>query len=132
MGCNMQKNIPIKIISKIYLDNNTSFSININKHSLFKFKISNNNLISNVNKNKNYNNILTSKQWQNIIDYLSFTDLKEVGKINRKFNNFCKCSKILIKFFKKIEEKSIYVESKNSFDSFSQLQIKINDINKIL
>ena len=122
MGCNMQRNIPIKIISKIYLDHDATFSIKTNKHSCIQLRFSDNNLVSNVNKNKNFNHLLSSKQWQKIIDYLSFNDLKEVGKINRKFNNFCKCSKILIKFFKKIEEKSIYVESKRTFDSFCQLQ----------
>ena len=122
MGCNMKRNIPIKINSKIYYDNNTSLSIKSTNYSVTNYRLSNNNLKRNENKKKNYNQILTSNQWQKIIDYLSFNDLKEVGKINRKFNIYCKCSKILIKFFKKIEEKSIYVESKRTFDSFCQLQ----------
>ena len=39
--------------------------------------------------------------WVKIIDFLSYKDLKEVGKINRNFNRLVKTNNVLVKFFKK-------------------------------
>lgn len=44
---------------------------------------------------------LNSNSLLNIIDYMSFVELKEIGKINRLFNYLAKQNTILIKFFKK-------------------------------
>lgn len=38
-----------------------------------------------------------------IIDFLSYSDLKEVGKTTKYFNSMCKQYQILTKFFKKKE-----------------------------
>ena len=114
MGCNFSNSSNIKIISKI-----TSA-----KTSFYDFE--NKNLIHIHNKNKNnhyyhsYNNRITFNLWKKVIDFLPFQDLKEVGKINRKFNIICKNENILVKFFKKIND-SYYFEKK-TFDSFSQLR----------
>ena len=42
---------------------------------------------------------ISSNNWINILDYLSFTDLKESGKVCKKFNIISKKHQILIKFF---------------------------------
>ena len=37
-------------------------------------------------KGKNYVNDINEKAWKNIISFMSFCDLKEVGKVNKLFN----------------------------------------------
>lgn len=51
-------------------------------------------------KGKNYVNDINEKAWKNIISFMSFCDLKEVGKVNKLFNLLSKQDDILIKFFK--------------------------------
>lgn len=48
-----------------------------------------------------------------ILDYMSFVEIKEIGKLNRLFNNLAKQNTILIKFFKK------KITPKHQIDSFS-------------
>ena len=50
---------------------------------------------------KNMSHRLTLGLWTNIIDYLSYNEIKEIGKINKTFNRIVKQNEILIKFFKK-------------------------------
>ena len=50
---------------------------------------------------KNMSHRLTLGLWVKIIDYLSFNEIKEIGKINKTFNRVVKQNEILIKFFKK-------------------------------
>ena len=66
---------------------------------------------------------ISRKSWMNILDYLSFKDLKEIGKVNRKLNSLSKSSEILLKFFKKkcdILNGSTKIIQKNSFCMISQ------------
>ena len=73
---------------------------------------------------------ISQKTWINIIDYLNYSELKEVGKINRAFNYLARQNKILIKFFKKKNDQPRQmvgrniniIYSKKIFDSFCLLQ----------
>ena len=61
--------------------------------------------------------------WVKVIDFLSYNELKEVGKVNRKFNMLVKNNNVLVKFFKKKNtEYDNIIDNIISFDSFSQLQ----------
>lgn len=51
-------------------------------------------------KEKDYVYDINEKAWKNIISFMSFCDLKEVGKVNKLFNLLSKQDDILIKFFK--------------------------------
>lgn len=51
----------------------------------------------------------------NIIDYLNFVELKEVGKVSKVFNYLSKQNEILIKFFKRKE----IIIKKTQIDSFT-------------
>ena len=63
--------------------------------------------------------LLTRSSWMNILDYMKFTELKEIGKVNRFFNSMTKSSDILIKFFQKKKDiSSYYNESTSNFSSF--------------
>ena len=114
MGCNAHRKSRLIVISNVNFDQNTCYSFSINEKINNRIRF----------QNKNYFNKLTPNQCKKVLDYLSYQDLKEVGKINRKFNKYCKSSHLLIKFFKKIEEKSFVYNEYKSIDSFSQLQLK--------
>ena len=131
MGCTAQKNDKIIIVSRISNSNlsstgawkkNNRFSIELDLIQKRKFSLKN-----------QYLNSITNILWLKVIDYLSYKELKEVGKINRKFNKLVKNNNVLLKFFKKIN--SIYSRNINknenllSFDTFSQLQRNSTDIN---
>ena len=132
MGCTAQKNDKIIIVSRIsnsnlsstgaWKKNNNRFSIELDLIQRHKFSLKN-----------QYLNSITNILWLKVIDYLSYKELKEVGKINRKFNKLVKNNNVLLKFFKKIN--SIYSRNINknenllSFDTFSQLQRNSTDIN---
>ena len=131
MGCTAQKNDKIIIVSRISNSNlsstgawkkNNRFSIELDLIQRHKFSLKN-----------QYLNSITNILWLKVIDYLSYKELKEVGKINRKFNKLVKNNNVLLKFFKKIN--SIYSRNINkndnilSFDTFSQLQRNSIDIN---
>ena len=131
MGCTAQKNDKIIIVSRISNSNlsstgawkkNNRFSIELDLIQKSKFSLKN-----------QYLNSITNILWLKVIDYLSYKELKEVGKINRKFNKLVKNNNVLLKFFKKIN--SIYSRNINkndnllSFDTFSQLQRNSTDIN---
>ena len=131
MGCTAQKNDKIIIVSRISNSNlsstgawkkNNLFSIELDLIQRHKFSLKN-----------QYLNSITNILWLKVIDYLSYKELKEVGKINRKFNKLVKNNNVLLKFFKKIN--SIYSRNINknenllSFDTFSQLQRNSTDIN---
>ena len=54
--------------------------------------------------NKNINDkaqASTQRSWLNVLDYLNYSELKEVGRTSRLFNYLVRQNKILIKFFKK-------------------------------
>jgi hypothetical protein len=80
--------------------------------------------LTNVSKttfyyNHDFQNIIVIKNWKKILDFLSYQDLKEVGKVNKKLNSLVKSNEILLKFFKNKEDDISY---NKSFDSFSQLK----------
>ena len=85
MGCTAQKNDKIIIVSRISNSNlsstgawkkNNRFSIELDLIQRHKFSLKN-----------QYLNSITNILWLKVIDYLSYKELKEVGKINRKFIN---------------------------------------------
>ena len=66
---------------------------------------------------------ISRQSWINILDYLYFKDLKEIGKVNRQLNSLSKSSEILLKFFKKkcdILNGSTKIIQKNSFCMISE------------
>ena len=117
MGCIQQnKSININPIS-----NKNTNKKNINIKNFNKYNININN-IQKFNKKfeKNFNfeseipiiDKITNKKWLKILDYLNYNDLKEVGKVNKFFNNNVKNKDILLKFFQK--RKSLHsIESSN-------------------
>lgn len=115
MGCNMinQKFIQVK---SNYLDINSTNVTNKN----FPINITYISKKSQYLNYKKYQNIISKKSWKNILDFLPYQDLKETGKVNRKFNEICKCNEILLKFFKK-KDNDLYIYIRH-YDSFSQLQ----------
>lgn len=44
---------------------------------------------------------ISKSNWLHILDYLHFSELREISKVNKQFNQQVKTTKILIKFFKK-------------------------------
>ena len=63
--------------------------------------------------------------WLNIIDYLNYTDIKEVGKTNKMFNYLVRQNRVLIKFFKrkKTNRKNIKEENRKvALETFANLQ----------
>ena len=126
MGCKIPKCSDIKVISKTFSEK-TLGSPRIKSYKIFsdkdKFPISEKGF-------KSYNNKITPNLWKKVFDFLPYQDLKEVGKVNRKFNIKCKSYTILLKFFQNKDDCYDYNTSikKKSFDSLSQLQIS-NDSN---
>jgi hypothetical protein len=126
MGCKIPKCSDIKVISKTFSEK-TLGSPRIKSYKIFsdkdKFQISEKGF-------KSYNNKITPNLWKKVFDFLPYQDLKEVGKVNRKFNIKCKSYTILLKFFQNKDDYYDYNTSikKKSFDSLSQLQIS-NDSN---
>lgn len=122
MGCNMQKG-EIIINSITSNSNNSSKETNI-KSTCFSFEPNSlKKTFFNFNKKIIYNNLITKMLWVKVIDFLSYNELKEVGKVNRKFNMLVKNNNVLVKFFKKKNtEYDNVIDNIISFDSFSQLQ----------
>ena len=103
--------------------NNSSKETNI-KSTCFSFEPNSlQKTFFNYNKKIIYNNLITKMLWVKVIDFLSYNELKEVGKVNRKFNMLVKNNEVLVKFFKKKNtEYDNVIDNIISFDSFSQLQ----------
>ena len=53
------------------------------------------------NKSKNVINRITTSSWEHIVGYLSYSELRELGKTTKYFNFMSKDHKILIKFFQR-------------------------------
>lgn len=51
---------------------------------------------------------ITKLCWTNVIDFLNYSEVKEIGKVNRAFNKIAKQDNILIKFFKKKSNEILY------------------------
>ena len=52
--------------------------------------------------------------WKKIINFLSYNDLKEIGKTNKSLNIISKHNEILIKFFKKRIKNSTILTAENT------------------
>ena len=77
---------------------------------------------------------ISLQMWINILNYLTFNELKKTGKVNKFFNQTVKRKEILVKFFKKRDNEIIEYNDKknieniylhtiiNNFISFSFLQ----------
>jgi hypothetical protein len=140
MGC-IQQNKSININQ--YSNNNILIkkALNNKKNNNKKYKNFNNNLnnIQNYNK-KNLNfeleipiiDKITNNKWLKILDYLNYNDLKEVGKVNKFFNNNVKNKDILLKFFQKRETNysidSSILENKPTLYTTNQIHFKKNDL----
>ena len=68
-------------------------TITNNKTNVIKYKM--------VSSRKHPLKHISKSNWLNVLDYLQFNELREVGKVNKQFNKQVKNAKILIKFFKK-------------------------------
>ncbi len=104
----MQKEKPILIYSKIKKNENISIKIippEIIQKNKILHKISQNN-------------------WLKILNFLSFSDLKELGKVNRIFNYYVKQKEILVKFFRRT--KSTCTDN----SSIKKYQNRNSDFNK--
>ena len=107
--------------------NNVNFSF-LESVSIMKF-YDKSNLIVNSKIEK-----ISLQMWINILNYLTFNELKETGKVNKFFNQNVKRKEILVKFFKKRDNEIIEYNDKknieniylhtiiNNFISFSILQ----------
>ena len=107
--------------------NNVNFSF-LESVSIMKF-YDKSNLIVNSKIEK-----ISLQMWINILNYLTFNELKEAGKVNKFFNQNVKRKEILVKFFKKRDNEIIEYNDKknieniylhtiiNNFISFSILQ----------
>ena len=112
------------IINSITSNSNNSVKETNIKSTCFSFEPNSlQKTFFNFNKKIIYNNLITKMLWVKVIDFLSYNELKEVGKVNRKFNMLVKNNNVLVKFFKKKNtEYDNVIDNIISFDSFSQLQ----------
>lgn len=90
------------------IPNRTHISIK-SKQIQISHKVYKNTIYKSFNK-ISYSNVI------NIVDYLNFKDLYELGKTNKLFNNMVKQHRILIKFFKK-KTPSTILQTQNSNSS---------------
>ena len=107
MGC-VQKEKPIVLSSKVKKRENLYITITPPEI---------------IPKNKIINKI-SQNNWLKILNYLSFSDLKELGKVNRIFNSYVKHKEILVKFFRRT--KSISSDNSNKI----KYQKRNSDFNK--
>ena len=112
MGCGINRNTMPKLIR---VDNKN----NISKRGEYN--------------SKEYKSLISQNSWINVLDFLNYSDLKEVGKTNKLFNYLVKQNKILFKFFKKKNNEIIYnIYAKKIFESFSILQLNQKRNNSIV
>ena len=107
--------------------NNVNFSF-LESVSIMKFYDKSNLIVDNKIEK------ISLQMWINILNYLTFNELKETGKVNKFFNQNVKRKEILVKFFKKRDNEIIEYNDKknieniylhtiiNNFISFSILQ----------
>ena len=110
MGCGINKTTRPKIVANCSSSNNK-------KKSKFIPVIS----------KKTYKNKITCKSWLNILDFLSYNEIKEIGKTSKLFNYLVKQDAILIKFFKNKNSITVYQNvSRNLIRESSSSKEKIN------
>ena len=95
MGC-IQKGKPIITLPKV-------------KRNIRKITINNSPLLI---KKRNFIQKLTPQNWLKIIQFISYKDLKELGKVNRMFNHYVKQKEILVKFFRRVHSEYTEESSK--------------------
>ena len=66
---------------------------------------------------------ISFRMWIKILNFLSFNELKETGKVNKFYNNIVKRKEILIKFFKKRDDEIIERNTKNIENIYVQTAI---------
>ena len=112
MGCGINRNTMPKLIR---VDNKN----NISKRGEYN--------------SKEYKSLISQNSWINVLDFLNYSDLKEVGKTNKLFNYLVKQNKILVKFFKNKNNEIMYnIYAKKIFESFSILQLNQKRNNSIV
>ena len=114
-----KKNINIKNFNNININNIQKFNKKFEKNFNFESEIP---IIDKITNNK----------WLKILDYLNYNDLKEVGKVNKFFNNNVKNKDILLKFFQKRKSNysidSSILENKPTLYTTNQIHFKKNDL----
>ena len=69
---------------------------------------------------KNYISKISQPKWLHILNYMNYTELKEIGKVNRFFRMNCVKDEVLTKFFKKrINDTSPCLRNKYENSAFS-------------
>ena len=79
------------------------------KRNIRKITINNSPLLI---KKSNFIQKLTPQNWLKIIQFISYKDLKELGKVNRMFNHYVKQKEILVKFFRRVHSEYTEESSK--------------------
>ena len=79
------------------------------KRNIRKITINNSPLLI---KKRNFIQKLTPQNWLKIIQFISYKDLKELGKVNRMFNHYVKQKEILVKFFRRVHSEYTEESSK--------------------
>ena len=109
MGCGISAKKEIKVISTSSTQSAQNFTPQTRNNSI----------------KKKTTGKVSQLSWLNIIDYLNYTDIKEVGKTNKMFNYLVRQNRVLIKFFKrkKTNRKNIKEENRKvALETFANLQ----------
>ena len=109
MGCGISAKKEIKVISTSSTQSAQNFTPQPRNNSI----------------KKKATGKVSQLSWLNIIDYLNYTDIKEVGKTNKMFNYLVRQNRVLIKFFKrkKTNRKNIKEENRKvALETFANLQ----------
>lgn len=109
MGCGISAKKEIKVISTSSTQSDQNFNPQPRNNSI----------------KKKTTGKVSQLSWLNIIDYLNYTDIKEVGKTNKMFNYLVRQNRVLIKFFKrkKTNRKNIKEENRKvALETFANLQ----------
>ena len=117
MGCNVMKRRNITINSNVKYKKTSTWN-SINRFNIDKKFECEQNVIK-----INYFNTIKKDNCINIINFLSYNDLKEIGKVNRKFNFMIKTNNILVKFFRRKSSFNEKIMNRIiNYRSFSELQ----------
>ena len=100
MGC-FPSNLKTKEKGKMSFKRKSLNTFNLSMYKSIN-KTNKNDFLS-INQSKNLINKLSQNKWTNIMDFLTYNELKETGKVCKYFHNICIKKEILTKFFKKRE-----------------------------
>lgn len=113
MGCGISSNKNIQVVSHIY---KTCHHRKFPRIKRIK-----------ADEKKEYLTRINENCWKKILNFLSYNDLKEIGKTSKSLNKISKHNEVLIKFFKKriknstiltTENTMSYNDKMNEIDSF--------------